>query len=456
MKRLSRVFSVLLFSIVSFQTAFAAKDTLKVMAYNALYYGSGCQGPNSNYHEYLKKIVSFTNPDILSLEKMAAIKTSPDDKYGTAPYGFADSIIKYALNAAFPGRYAHCTFTNNAHTNNMAVIFYDEHKLGFIGIISSYVNITDFNTYKFYYKDPALSRTHDTTFLYIIPNHDLSGDENKEIRAVQIGGVMKNLRQHFTHLPNIINMGDFNVRNSDEPFYQELVATPDTGFRFSDPPFFPDRKLKYPADWDHEPAFADYFTTSTRESGSIPNTCGTGGGAKNWYDHIFLSSWIVNGTNYIKYIPGSYRTIGNDGQRLKVSINNSNGHVNSSAPADVIEALYQMSNKYPVMVSLEVTSNDAGKSITDPDIAGGKDLVIAPVTIGKEVDNEIAINFPAELQGQDVKIKVTDAKGEQQMEKKAKVKGSTMHVNCKLKAAVYTVKITGHHNVIAEEQISKK
>ena len=164
----------------------------------------------------------------------------------------------------------------------------------------------------------------------------------------------------------------------------------------------------------------------------------------------------MNGTNYIKYIPGSYRTVGNDGQRLKVSINNSNGHVNSSAPADVIEALYQMSNKYPVMVSLEVTSNEQGKSVADPEIAGGKDLVIAPVTISKDVDKEIAINFPSELLGQEIKIKVTDAQGGEQMEKKVKVKATTMLVNCKLKTGIYTVKITGHHNVIAEAQINKK
>ena len=146
MKRSLQALTILVFSTIISQSAFAAKDTLRVMAYNALYYGSGCQGPNSNYHEYLKKIVTFTNPDILSLEKMGAIKTTPDDKYGTAPFGFADSIIRFALNAAFPGRYAHCPFTNNAHTNNMAVIFYDERKLGFIDITSSYVNITDFNT----------------------------------------------------------------------------------------------------------------------------------------------------------------------------------------------------------------------------------------------------------------------------------------------------------------------
>ena len=36
--------------------AYCHSDTLRVMAYNVLYYGNGCQGPNSNYHGYLKNI----------------------------------------------------------------------------------------------------------------------------------------------------------------------------------------------------------------------------------------------------------------------------------------------------------------------------------------------------------------------------------------------------------------
>ena len=449
--RILFIFSV---SWLMLQPLYAQKDTLRVMAYNALYYGNGCQGPTVNYHHYLKTIVGYVNPDIVSLEKMASIPVTPDDKYGTAPYGFADSIVKYALNAAFPGRYAHCTFTNEAHVTNMAVIFYDQRKLGFLGIVSSYVNITDFNTYKLYYKDPNLARTHDTTFLYLIPNHDLSGDENEPIRGVQIGGVMNNIKAHFTQLPNMINMGDFNVRNSDETFYQILTAPDDTSFRFYDPPFYPDHKVSYPANWDHNPAFAQYFTTSTRESASVPNSCGTGGGGKNWYDHIFLSSRIINNVDYIRYIPNSFRVIGNDGQRFKVAINNKNTRVNTSAPAEVIEALYQMSNKYPVMADLEVTFNKDGKSVADPDIAGGRDAVRGQITISK-ADDEFIIHFPEDTKGLDIKIEITDKDGASEMKKDVKVKGTEMKVGGKLKPGSYNIKITGHHNVMLDTTINK-
>ena len=430
----------------------AQKDTLRVMGYNALYYGSGCQGPNGLYHGYLKTIVSFTNPDILSLEKMGAIRATPDDKYGTAPVGFADSIVKYALDAAFPGRYAHCPYTNASRTNNMSVIFYDQRKLGFVAMVSSYSNITDFNTYKLYYKDPNLAETHDTTFLYVIPNHDMSGDEFEQVRGGQIAEVMRHTREHFKHLPNMINLGDFNVRGSDEMFYQTLTNPSDTNFRFFDPPFFPDGKLRYPANWDHDPKFAAYFTTSTRESADIPNSCGTGGGGKNWYDHIFLSSWIVNNANYIRYIPNSYRTIGNDGQRYQVSINNRNGHVNTSAPADVIEALYQMSNKYPVMVDLEVTSNTGGRSLADPEIAGGQFLYKSAVLVDPVIDGKLSIHFPADVTGQEVTIECL-VNDDAQMKKIITVKDKDTKVKCNLKAGTYTLKMTGHHNVLYEESL---
>ena len=433
-------------------------DTLRVMAYNVLYYGNGCQGPTAQYHQYLKTIVGYGNPDILSLEKMASIPTSVDDKSGAAPYGFADSIIKYALNSAFAGRYAYCPFTNSARANNMSVIFYDQHKLGFVNIVASYVNGTDFNTYKLYYKDPFLDKTHDTTFLYITPNHDKSGDEFEEVREMQIAGEMKSIGHHFKRLGNHINLGDFNARSSKEGFYQLLTTPPDTGFRFYDPPFYPDRVFKYPADWDHDAKFTAYFTTSTREMKGVPNSCGSAGGGKNWYDHIFLSSWIVNNANFVRYIPQSYRTIGNDGERYKVAINNANAHVNNSAPANVIEAIYQMSNKYPVMVDLEVTANSNGISIPDPEVFSSviteQDEVIIKGFEASGKALQLSIIFPEALFGQEIKIELFSKDGKVQKAAKVTIRSAEMLLNCsELSENEYHIKISGKHNVILETDV---
>lgn len=454
MKTFKKGLTLLLWSVLfTGGYSFGQKDTLRVMAYNVLYYGNGCQGPNGLFHDYLKTIIGYTTPDIISLEKAASIPLSKDDKYGTASLGFADSILKYALNAAFPGRYAYCPFTNAAKANNMALLFYDQSKLGFLTITSSYSNITDFNTYKLYYKDPNLANTHDTTFLYVTQNHDKSGDENAIIRGKQIAREMECIKNHFTSLPNMINLGDFNVRSSREPCYQVLTAGNDSNFRFCDPPFLPDRELTYPAEWDHDGKYAAYFTTATREN---ETSCGSGGGAKNWYDHIFLSPWIVNNANYIRYIPHSYRTVGNDGNRFKISVNNKNIHVNTSAPTDVIEAIYRMSNKYPVMVSLEVTSNANGVSVRDPERVNEKVFAKEEISIVNPVGNELTILFPDAMVGTDITIECIDATGDVQMKKTLTVKDRETTVRCKLSPGSYTARFLTKHSVTSELNLIKE
>lgn len=391
----------------------AQTDTVRVMAYNVLNYGAYplCQGPNGLYHDYLKQIVQYVNPDIIGLEKMGSVPTSPSDMNTVAPAGFGDSVLQFALNAAYPNRYARCPFTNTAHADNLSMLFYDTQKLGFIGISCSYVYITDFNLYKLYYKDPNLATTHDTTFLYVNLNHDQSGSES--IRDTQILKNMQLIKQHFGRLPNFINMGDFNTHSSNEGCYQTLVNPTDTNFQFYDPPFYPDAHLSYPINWDNSPNLCPaYLTTSTRSSGTIPNSCGTSGGAKSWYDHIFLSSWIVNGENYVSYVPNSYKAIGNDGNRVGKSVND-NSPANNSAPANVINALFQMSNKYPVTVDLLMHSNTTGVSPADPEWTTGIQTVIdeQQIQIVNPVGDHLKILCNANLFNKTIIIQCADMSG---------------------------------------------
>ena len=110
----------------------AQTDTLRVMAYNVLGYGQYplCQGADAIYHAYLEAIVQYANPDIIGLEKLGSIQTSPADHNYSAAIGFPDSILQYALNAAYPGRYNYCLNTNYSASNTECLLFYDQHKLG--------------------------------------------------------------------------------------------------------------------------------------------------------------------------------------------------------------------------------------------------------------------------------------------------------------------------------------
>ncbi len=442
--------SLLLGALLIFNFSQAQTDTLRVMAYNVLYYGDTppCQGSHSAAHGYLSTIVSYSNPDIIGLDKMAAIPMFTGDHSGSAPAGFADSILQFSLNIAYPGRYAYCTYSNDAGADNIGILFYDQQKLGFINIISSYSNITDFNTYKLFYKSADLESTHDTIFLYITLNHTNSGSSSSDqsIRADQINGEMAGIQSLFTHLPNAINMGDFNTHKSSEVCYQTLVAPANPAFRYYDPPFSPDGDISYPADWDSNPsAFATYLTTSTRLSG-MPNSCGSSGGGKSWYDHIFLSDAIAHNLNAISYIPHSYRTIGNDGNRVGKSINAT--PINTSAPGLVIDALYRMSNKYPVMVDLAV----------NPHTSDVKALAIekVEVRIVNPVKDLLVLNFDNELIGKNISLQCINMLGQIMMSSTFSATNEAMRIPCTLRPGIYNLRISAGDKVVSNKVITKE
>ena len=329
-----------------------AAGHLRIMSYNVLRYGCECLGSNETAHGYLRTVVRYANPDVLGMVKVNAIKQHAGDKDKYAPIGFADSILNRGPNAVFPNRYAVCPFTNKAEANNVNLLFYDKQKLAYAGMETLATDETDFNLFKLYLTASVANGSKDTTFLYFILNHTESGDKAKK-RNRQIDAVMAALHQRFKTLPNLIDMGDFNLRNTTEDGYQGLTNSLDANFRFADPPFALDKALQYPADWENEPGkYAAYLTTSTRKNAGEPNDCGTSGGAKFWFDHIFLSPLIAQGKAGLSYVPHTFKVIGNDGQREGRSIT-SDKHPNTSAPADVIDALYQLSNKYPVMLELQ-------------------------------------------------------------------------------------------------------
>ncbi|HTA26443.1 MAG TPA: T9SS type A sorting domain-containing protein [Bacteroidia bacterium] len=337
----------------------AQNDTLRIMVQNTLHFGDGCQGTQAFLDKQLKAEVQYINPDLIGLDKVQVIKLTNSDPYGISPVWFADSIVSQALDAAYPGRYAYCTLTDQSQAtdNDMSILFYNQNKIGFLTVKTLYVGEEDIDLYKLFYKDPNLNTTHDTTYLYAVLCHTISGSSSSG-RDGQATTVINSLKAMFSHLPNLIYMGDFNTHNSTEPGYELITQTSDTNYLFYDPPFHPDNKLTYQIDWTTNPSQAAAELTTTTRSGSNPNSCGNTGGGYDWFDHVFLSRNIINNYDYIRYIPNSWKSVGNDGKRVGIDINDSitNGK-NLSAPSSVLNAEWQFSDKYPVTVELGVTYN---------------------------------------------------------------------------------------------------
>jgi hypothetical protein len=154
-------------------------------------------------------------------------------------------------------------------------------------------------------------------------------------------------------------MGDFNLHDTNlEAGYQTLVTNPNGNYRFNDPPFTPDSTFKYPLHSDSDPASCPAFLTTSTQV--VANSCGTNttGGAKSWYDHMLFSNWILKNKNRMSYISKSFKVVGNDGKRLGIAVNDSttNGK-NTSAPSNVIKALWNLSNKYPIMANFTLNTN---------------------------------------------------------------------------------------------------
>jgi len=309
--------------------------------------------------------------------------------------------------------------------------------------------MTDFDTYKLYYKSPDLATTHDTIFLYVTLNHDNSGTSGSSAttRAEQIAGEMAQIETHFTTLPNMINMGDFNTHTSTEACYQTLVAPTNLNYRYYDPPFYPDATFSYPADWDDNPAtYAPCLTVSTRESSTVPNSCsGDNNGGKSWYDHIFLSANIINNANKISYIPHSFRVIGNDGNRVGVS---ANAGTNTSAPAAVVNDVFQMSEHYPITLDLLVNTTDNAVATAPADAE--------KVTVVNPVAGQLEVHVTKGLVGKSLDITCMDELGRVQMESNIPSTSETIDIPCSISPGMYFLKFSTNGQIIGQSVIQKR
>jgi len=419
----------------------AQNDSIRIMAYNTLGFGSAsaaynCQAPSQSdmppLYAELEAIVQFANPDIIGLDKMQCVQTSLTDFNGISSFYFPDSVIVNSLDAAYPSRYAYCPFTDQSRcaAGNSELLFYDQNKLGYLSTYVMYYGQEDFDMFKLYYKQWFGGGNTDTTYLYVILCHTISSTTNSIGRDGQDSTVMNKVRTMFMHTPNLIYMGDFNTRTSTEPGYEYITQTSDTNYIMHDPPFYPDAHLTYPDNWTSGSTDQAYFTTTTRST-TEPNACGTTGGGKDWYDHIFLSPWLVEGINHLTYVRNSYATIGNDGHRSGVAVNHG---TNTSAPANVINALYNFSDKYPVEVTLVV--NPTSLSVKNIESVPGS------IKVNNPVQDALVIHFDPFLNGQNITMSVYDVCGRNLYQSSFHVNSTTIDKNISLVPGVYFIRFT--------------
>lgn len=302
-----------------------AQETLKVMTYNLLRYGA--QGISCTptgvtaRNAWFTAIMSEAQPDIFGVNEVGPY-AGP-----TAP---ATNILNNILKPINPSyAAANVTFNNTQDVAN--AFFYNSEKLGLKSQAVIPHSLRNIDYYRLYYKGPGLA-TGDTTWIEVVLLHLHSSDAS--IRSSQTSAVMTYLG-NLGRPGNFIIMGDMNMDGSGAGAYQNMVTSANPNIDMADP-------ISLTGTWTNNTNAKHAWSQSTR-SGSGGADCGSGGGLNDRFDIILTSNAIINNTDDVRYVPGSYRVFGNP--------NAPNPAVGSAAQA----ALAPMSDHYPVLLSLEIS-----------------------------------------------------------------------------------------------------
>jgi hypothetical protein len=193
-----------------------------------------------------------------------------------------------------------------------------------------------------------LATTNDTIFLNVIVIHDASGSSSADQRATELSGAMSWLSSNVKTPGNYLFMGDFNTQSASEACFQSVINPTDTIVKFFDPP----NQL---GNWAGSPtSFAKYLTQSTRSTDI--GDCGSSNTMLTRFDHILCTNPIMRGTSNIKYLQGTFNVVGQDGLHTGKSL--IDPPTNVSVPADVLNALYNMSEHLPVQLKLVISKQN--------------------------------------------------------------------------------------------------
>lgn len=321
-------------------------DTIQFMHYNLLNYRnitSYCTSSNnspSKKDDYMSTIVGYLMPDIITVNEMV----------GDGGTG-ANRLLTNALNQDGRNYYKQANYSANSSLCNM--LYYNKNKFGLLNQtkIDRALNKTQLvrhiDVYTLYYLDNSELELGDTNFLTVYVAHFKAGNTSSNVadRAKATESVMDFHANNYKSNHSYLFAGDFNMYTSNEQGFINLVGDPNTAIRFKDP-------IRKPGSWNNDGSYASIHTQSTRVSGN----CFSGGGMDDRFDIVLCGQEIISNQRGYGYITGSYKALGNDGQHFNSSLNSG---TNNSVPANVLNALYNMSDHLPVAMQMKINRTTA-------------------------------------------------------------------------------------------------
>jgi hypothetical protein len=305
------------------------------MMYNLLYYGvntSFCTSSNNSLttkNARLQTLFSYLAPDLLGVCEMSPVSSVNS--------GFLNNV----LNTGGRSGYLRANLMNPSGSEIVSLLYYNSNKLGIKSQTPIATQGRDIAFYRLYHK--PIAANNDTVWLYVAVGHLKAGGTASDI--AQRGQEAGSLVQHWRSTGlrgNLLVMGDLNVSASTEPAFDSLLNAGSV----------PNHRLKDPVSrlgsWSGNSSFALWHTQSPR---TTSNGCASGGGLDDRYDHILVNDFVMGDSAGLRYVPASFRILGNDGNRFNGNVN---GTFNASVPLSVANALYEISDHLPVVLKLAV------------------------------------------------------------------------------------------------------
>jgi len=309
---------------------------IKAMTFNLMHY------PGTLYYDdatntfvdrtpVLKGILDTFQPDLLMVCELESSVGS-------------DLILQNALQTT-DNRYNRANFITNQSSNDdslQQLVFYNSQKLTltFQDIINTYIR--DINHYSFQLN------TGNTVYLEVFVAHLKSStgsdNETKRLQMVQ------QFTNYLANLPTdryVIFAGDFNLYNSSEIAYQEILD-PTNPIVLVDP-------INSPGNWSNNSSYAAIhtqspLTTNSQFQGAGGSWDGVTGGMDDRFDFMMVSQNMINGIG-LKYVTDTYKAYGNNGNCFNLSINNPD--CSGTYSQDLRNLIFNMSDHIPVVMELE-------------------------------------------------------------------------------------------------------
>ncbi len=325
-------------------------EQITVMSYNLLNYRNAtsyCTFTQNNpltKEQHLKTIVQYVKPDILVCNEV-----------GDAPTN-ADFILLNSLNVNGVNYYDKAAYSNNGFSSLVNALFYNTLKFTLKSQTALATNLDGTNmvrvidVYRFYYNDSLLTNQSDTVFFTVVAAHLKAGSTAADVaeRTAATASLMAFIPIGVAD-DNVIMCGDMNVYKSQEAAYQNLTQGSNVGTRFYDP-------VNAPGNWANDGAFAQLHTQSTRST-ATNGGCFSSGGLDDRLDHILITNEVRDNLQGMRYLPNTYHAVGNDGLHFNKAITDD---TNNSVPANVLTAIYNLSDHLPVVAEFEIERQQIG------------------------------------------------------------------------------------------------